>query len=145
MKIGLVKANFPGERRVPLFPKDIKDFKNEILVKEKVAISDNKQQIRTWSEQTDEYTPFKEIVNQELAQLGLEFKLQLLDSGQGYKIEHLNTEIEMTVDDLSEGERRLLAFIHFYYDLFENFTKSSGKFDSLKQIRNFLNLLTIVT
>lgn len=57
--------------------------------KEKVAISDNKQQIRTWSEQTDEYAPFKEIVNQELAQLGLEFKLQLLDSGQGYKIEHL--------------------------------------------------------
>ncbi len=29
MKIGLVKANFPGERRVPLLPKDIKDFKNE--------------------------------------------------------------------------------------------------------------------
>ncbi|MCT0439995.1 N(5)-(carboxyethyl)ornithine synthase, partial [Lactococcus lactis subsp. lactis] len=34
MKIGLVKANFPGERRVPLLPKDIKDFKNEILVEE---------------------------------------------------------------------------------------------------------------
>ena len=30
MKIGLVKANFPGERREPLLPKDIKDFKNEI-------------------------------------------------------------------------------------------------------------------
>ena len=34
MKIGLVKTNFPGERRVPLLPKDIKDFKNEILVEE---------------------------------------------------------------------------------------------------------------
>lgn len=34
MKIGLVKANFPGERRVPLLPKDIKDFNNEILVEE---------------------------------------------------------------------------------------------------------------
>ncbi len=28
------KTNFPGERRVPLLPKDIKDFKNEILVEE---------------------------------------------------------------------------------------------------------------
>ena len=34
MKIGLVKTNFPGERRVPLLPKDIKDFKNKILVEE---------------------------------------------------------------------------------------------------------------
>lgn len=99
--------------------------------KEKVAVSDNKQQIRTWSEQTDDYAPFKEIVNQELAQLGLEFKLQLLESGQGYRIEHLNTEIDMTVEDLSEGERRLLAFIHFYYDLFENITENSGKLDPI--------------
>ena len=30
MKIGLVKTNFPGERRVPLLPKDIKE--PELLV-----------------------------------------------------------------------------------------------------------------
>lgn len=34
MRIGLVKATFPGERRVPLLPKDIKDFNNELLVEE---------------------------------------------------------------------------------------------------------------
>jgi hypothetical protein len=98
--------------------------------KENSAISDNKKQIRIWSERTDEYAPFKEIVNKELAQLGFEFKLELLDSGQGYKIEHNNAEVEMTAEDLSEGERRLLAFIHFYYDLFENITGNSEKFDS---------------
>jgi N5-(carboxyethyl)ornithine synthase len=32
MKVGLIKANFPGERRVPLLPKDIKNFNNELLV-----------------------------------------------------------------------------------------------------------------
>lgn len=32
MIIGLIKANFPGERRVPLLPGDINNFNNELLV-----------------------------------------------------------------------------------------------------------------
>lgn len=105
----------------------------EQINKEKLAIYENKQQIKIWSERSDDYAPFKEIVNQELVQLGLEFKLELLNSGQGYRIEHNNAEVEMTVEDLSEGERRLLAFIHFYYDLFENISENSEKIDSAIQ------------
>lgn len=101
--------------------------------KENIAIHDNEQQIKIWNERTDEYAPFKEIVNDELARLGLEFKLQLLDSGLGYKIEHNNSNVTMTIEDLSEGERRLLAFIHFYYDLFESITDKFEKIDSTIQ------------
>ncbi len=32
MILGFIKANFPGERRVPLLPKDIVDFDNQLLV-----------------------------------------------------------------------------------------------------------------
>lgn len=32
MIIGLIKANFPGERRVPLLPDDISEFENELIV-----------------------------------------------------------------------------------------------------------------
>lgn len=32
MILGLIKSNFPGERRVPLLPKDITDFNNDLLV-----------------------------------------------------------------------------------------------------------------
>ncbi|GAB2026854.1 Rossmann-fold NAD(P)-binding domain-containing protein [Lactovum odontotermitis] len=34
MILGLIKSNFPGERRVPLLPKDIQDFDNDLLVEE---------------------------------------------------------------------------------------------------------------
>lgn len=32
MILGFIKANFPGERRVPLLPQDIKDFDNQLLI-----------------------------------------------------------------------------------------------------------------
>lgn len=32
MILGLIKSNFPDERRVPLLPEDIKDFENELII-----------------------------------------------------------------------------------------------------------------
>jgi len=32
MKLGFIRSNFPGERRVPLLPQHIQDFENELLV-----------------------------------------------------------------------------------------------------------------
>ncbi|MBS7576848.1 MULTISPECIES: N(5)-(carboxyethyl)ornithine synthase [unclassified Enterococcus] len=34
MKLGFIKSNFPNEQRVPLFPKDIKNFNNEIYIEQ---------------------------------------------------------------------------------------------------------------
>lgn len=34
MILGFIKSNFPGERRVPLLPEDIKDFDNDLLIEE---------------------------------------------------------------------------------------------------------------
>lgn len=45
MILGLIKSNFPGERRVPLLPEDVHDFKNEIIIEygfgETLNIEDN--------------------------------------------------------------------------------------------------------
>ncbi len=32
MKLGMIKSNFPNERRIPLLPEDIRDFENELLI-----------------------------------------------------------------------------------------------------------------
>lgn len=32
MKLGFIKSNYPDEKRVPLLPEDIKNFKNEIVI-----------------------------------------------------------------------------------------------------------------
>lgn len=34
MILGILKSNFPGERRVPLLPEDINDFANELILEE---------------------------------------------------------------------------------------------------------------
>lgn len=34
MILGLLKSNFPGERRVPLLPEDINNFENELIIEE---------------------------------------------------------------------------------------------------------------
>ena len=34
MILGILKSNFPGERRVPLLPEDINDFENELILEE---------------------------------------------------------------------------------------------------------------
>lgn len=32
MKLGFIRSNFPGERRVPLLPKHIQDFENDLII-----------------------------------------------------------------------------------------------------------------
>ena len=34
MKLGFITSNYPDEKRVPLLPKHIKNFENEIVIEE---------------------------------------------------------------------------------------------------------------
>ena len=92
------------------------------------AKADNIQQIDYYNEQLSEYSDFLRLANYELQYLGLNFKLTTLKSGAGYGLIHINQKIRLSVDDLSEGELRILAFIHFYYSLFENYNAQYYKF-----------------
>ncbi len=94
------------------------------------AIEGNEIKIKEWNEIDSDYSNFKDIVNQELDRLGLEFRLELLNNDLGYKIKHINSKIKLKARDLSEGERRLLSFLYFYYNLFEKVNKEEQKIDS---------------
>ncbi|SCA92719.1 putative mobile element (chromosomal cassette SCCmec type IVc) [Pseudolactococcus piscium] len=50
------------------------------------AIEGNEIKIKEWNEIDSDYSNFKDIVNQELDRLGLEFRLELLNNDLGYKI-----------------------------------------------------------
>ncbi|MCE4958051.1 AAA family ATPase [Macrococcoides caseolyticum] len=121
---------------IPEYIERINKFESLIREEENILKS-NKQVIDDWSIQDSDYTPFKELANKELKYLGLDFKLEVLLSGKGYRLKHTNSDIVLKVKDLSEGERRLLGFIHFYYDLFDNINEDT------EIVRNSINTIVI--
>lgn len=63
--------------------------------------------------------PFRDLVNHQFKLIGLNFELEIMPDNQHYLIKHVQSQITISTTDLSEGERRLLGFLHFYFDLFD--------------------------
>lgn len=107
----------------------------KIICKNQIAREENNNQIGLWEQLTSDYNGFKEIVNFEFENLGFEFRLEILETKSGYKLMHKNPEINLRVKDLSEGERRFLAFLHFYYSLFKTIKEDEIELDpNIEQI-----------
>lgn len=79
----------------------------------------NNKWILEQQQSNSDLKPFRDLINHEFAVLGLDFELVIHSDNQHYLIKHKNQDIIITTKDLSEGERRLLGFLHFYYDLFD--------------------------
>ncbi|MBZ5984136.1 AAA family ATPase [Leuconostoc gelidum subsp. gasicomitatum] len=75
--------------------------------------------------------PFRDLVNHEFDLLGLDFKIEILEDNAHYLIKHKNLDIVITTTNLSEGECRLLGFLHFYYDLFDSVDETISSDTSL--------------
>lgn len=78
------------------------------------AISENEEWI-TQKRPTGNLKPFAELVNHEFKVIGLDFKIEISDDTYIIKS---RDNFKICTKDLSEGERRLLGFLHFYYDLY---------------------------
>lgn len=89
------------------------------LIELRKIYKDNQKWISEQQVSNSSLKPFRDLVNHEFDLLGLDFKLEILDDNAHYLIKHKNLDIVITTKNLSEGECRLLGFLHFYYDLFD--------------------------
>lgn len=62
--------------------------------------------------------PFADLVNEQFQILGLRIELDVDEDNNSYKIYHKNNDETFIAMNLSEGEKRLIAFLHYYYNLF---------------------------
>lgn len=60
--------------------------------------------------------PFLSLCNHKFESIGLRLKLEIDPNETGYLIKEINNE-PLHVSDLSEGERRILAFMIFFYEM----------------------------
>lgn len=76
--------------------------------------------IQVLEEQKSEYTDFMEFLNETLTDLGLQIELNLEQSKNSYYLKHKVDRKSLSVNNISEGEKNLLALLFFYFELFND-------------------------
>ncbi|MFK4946656.1 AAA family ATPase [Lactococcus formosensis subsp. formosensis] len=87
-------------------------------------IRSNNQWISEKQHINSDLQPFADLVNSQFEVLGLDFLFEVTEDAKSYNVKHKNSKVDLKPEDLSEGERRLVAFLHFYFDLFDEPDKS---------------------
>jgi wobble nucleotide-excising tRNase len=104
--------------------KNIEHWKSEIATKQKILTEErnnNKEindKIEKLKDAKSEYKDFAEYLNKILSDLSIDLKLELID--KDYILKHSINNDLLTIDEISEGEKNLLALLFFYYELFED-------------------------
>ncbi|KRM22462.1 AAA family ATPase [Latilactobacillus graminis] len=117
-------------QQIKAFVKNIKEIEEAVL-KNSTVLKENEQWMSDQKVVNSDLKPFQDLVNQQFVILGIDFRLEIAADNQHYIIRHKSSEFSIRNKDLSEGERRLLGFLHFYYDLFERPEESLMKQVSL--------------
>ena len=113
-----------------IIPEKLKKIKKKISENNEV-ISTNIEWILEQKSTSSDLEPFAQLVNNHFKLIGLELSLKVNANDDTYKIIHHNSNIRLLAKDLSEGERKLLAFLHFYCDIFDEINSSDN---SIKQV-----------
>jgi wobble nucleotide-excising tRNase len=97
--------------------KEVKD--KEIDLKEKQDNNKKKQQeIQDLKQQKSLTKDFADFVSQILKDINISLKVELDTDNKNYIIKSTNENATLTIKDISEGEKNLLALLFFYYELF---------------------------
>lgn len=110
--IGQQLANNTKTNNLKLEILKLTDEKNADIRK----IGSLKKQILNLESQQSNLNGFLDICNRLFKNMGLRLKLELDNSQNGYLVKEVNN-IPLRVSDLSEGEKRILAFIEFFYQM----------------------------
>jgi wobble nucleotide-excising tRNase len=98
---------------------EVKD--KEIDLKEKRENNKKKQQeIQKLKQQKSLTKDFADFVSQILKDINISLKVELDTDNKNYIIKSTNENATLTIKDVSEGEKNLLALLFFYYELFED-------------------------
>ena len=96
---------------------EVKD--KEIELKEKQENNKKKQQeIQDLKQQKSLTKDFADFVSQILNDINISLKVELDTDNKNYIIKSTNENATLTIKDISEGEKNLLALLFFYYELF---------------------------
>jgi wobble nucleotide-excising tRNase len=91
----------------------------EIDLKEKQDNNKKKQQEIQYLKQQKSLTKdFADFVSQILKDINISLKVELDTDNKNYIIKSTNENATLTIKDISEGEKNLLALLFFYYELF---------------------------
>lgn len=97
--------------------KEVKD--KEVDLKEKRDNNKKKQQeIQDFKQQKSLTKDFAEFVSQILKDINISLKVELDTDNKNYIIKSTNENATLTIKDISEGEKNLLALLFFYFELF---------------------------
>src|SRR5690554_1871463 len=96
---------------------EVKD--KEIDLKEKRDNNKKKQEeIQDLKQQKSLTKDFADFVSQILNDINISLKVELDTDNKNYIIKSTNENVTLTIKDISEGEKNLLALLFFYYELF---------------------------
>ena len=105
---------------------EIKDKETEL--KEKRENNKIKQQeIQDLKQQKSLTKDFADFVSQILNDINISLKVELDTDNKNYIIKSTNENATLTIKDISEGEKNLLALLFFYYELFADNKQQKGK------------------
>lgn len=105
---------------------EVKDKETE--VKEKRENNKKKQQeIQDLKQQKSLTKDFADFVSQILNDINISLKVELDTDNKNYIIKSTNENATLTIKDISEGEKNLLALLFFYYELFADNKQQSVK------------------
>lgn len=106
--------------------KSINDKMRDIHSKEKEladTLASNKKltdDIQTLKQSESATADFADYISTILSNLNIHLKVIVSSDGKNYIIQHTQTRSPLTLSDISEGERNLLALLFFYYELFDD-------------------------
>lgn len=107
-------------RKSATIKEKLKEVKDNVLdVKEKRENNKKKQQdIQDLKQQKSLTKDFADFVSQILNDINISLKVVLDTDNKNYIIKSTNENATLTIKDISEGEKNLLALLFFYYELF---------------------------
>lgn len=118
------------EKNISAELKTIKSEEKEKLKQEKENVKID-EQIRELKDALSEYNDFMIFLNMILESLGINIKLVLNE--KNYYLQHTIEETNLTIDDISEGEKNLLSLLYFYFELYNDNSQNRFK-NSIKLI-----------
>lgn len=97
---------------------------------QKSKIIELKKEISDIKSKQSDLNGFRDICNCEFKSIGLRLKLEIDVENKGYLVKEING-LPLRVSDLSEGERRILAFMVFFYQMRSNESEIKENIDNI--------------
>lgn len=109
--------------------KEVKEL--EIELNDKLYNNNNKkqQEIQDLKQKKSFTKDFADFVSQILNDINISLKVELDTDNKNYIIKSTNESATLTIIDISEGEKNLLALLFFYYELFVDKKQKNIKAD----------------